>query len=112
MFNRANIAFLHDVVMAAASFAVALFLRLWTDIEFYPIEQLVAGTAIFTLVAAIVFRFMRMYRGVWRYASLNDLLNITKSSTLVILIFLNTILRRINMMMTLPRQESAFISRW
>ncbi len=102
MFNRANIAFLHDVVMAAASFAVALFLRLWADIEFYPIEQLVAGTAIFTLVAAIVFRFMRMYRGVWRYASLNDLLNITKSSTLVILIFL-VLLFQMTRLEDLPR---------
>ena len=102
MFNRANIAFIHDVVMAAASFAVAMFLRLGTDIEFYPTDQLVWGTLIFTLVAAVVFRFMRMYRGVWRYASLNDLLNITKSSTLVVLIFL-VLLFQMTRLEDLPR---------
>jgi len=31
---------------------------------------------------------MKMYRGVWRYASLNDLINITKSASLIVLIFL------------------------
>ena len=51
-------------------------------------ELLILGTGLFTAVAAIVFRYMKMYRGVWRYASLNDLVNITKSASLVILIFL------------------------
>jgi O-antigen biosynthesis protein WbqV len=86
--NRANIAFVHDVVMAAASFLVALFLRLGDNIQFYPMDQLIYGVGLFTAVAAVVFRFMNMYRGVWRYASLNDLLNIIKSASLVILIFL------------------------
>lgn len=88
IYNRANIAFIHDVFMASVSFVIALFLRLGTSIEFYPVEQLLLGTGLFTIVAAIVFRAMKMYRGVWRYASLNDLLNITKSASLVILIFL------------------------
>ncbi len=74
--------------MASISFVIALFLRLGTDIEFYPVDQLLLGTGLFTGVAAIVFHTMKMYRGVWRYASLNDLLNITKSVSLVILIFL------------------------
>ncbi len=74
--------------MASISFVIALFLRLGTDIEFYPVDQFLLGTGLFTGVAAIVFRTMKMYRGVWRYASLNDLLNITKSASLVILIFL------------------------
>ena len=88
MFNRPNIAFAHDVLMAAVAFAVSLFLRLGTDIVFYPQEELYLGTLVFTLVAAMVFRFMRLYRGIWRYASLNDLLNITKAASLVVLIFL------------------------
>ncbi|MBT4938185.1 MAG: polysaccharide biosynthesis protein, partial [Rhodospirillaceae bacterium] len=88
IYNRANIAFFHDVIMASLSFVIALFLRLGSDIEFYSTDQLLLATGLFTGVAAIVFRAMRMYRGVWRYASLNDLLNITKSASLVILIFL------------------------
>ncbi len=88
MFNRPNVAFAHDVLMAAIAFAVSLFLRLGTDLAFYPQEELYLGTLAFTLVAAVVFRFMRTYRGLWRYASLNDLLSITKAASLVVLIFL------------------------
>ena len=36
----------------------------------------------------MVFWLANMYRGVWRYASLNDLLAIIKVVTLVVLIFL------------------------
>ncbi len=74
--------------MASVSFVIALFLRIGADIEFYSMDQLLLSTAVFTAVAAVVFRSMKMYRGVWRYASLNDLFNITKSSSLIVLIFL------------------------
>ena len=77
--------------MASISFVIALSLRLGSNIKFYPIDQIILGTILFTIIAAIIFRGMRMYRGVWRYASLNDLLNITKSASLVILIFLVTL---------------------
>jgi len=86
-FNRARIAFFHDVFMAAASFPVALYLRLGED---YPLAEdyVAAGTLIFAAVAAPVFWFSRMYRGVWRYASLDDLVAITRAVTLAVLIFL------------------------
>ncbi|MDA0240876.1 MAG: nucleoside-diphosphate sugar epimerase/dehydratase [Proteobacteria bacterium] len=85
--NRAHFAFAHDIFMAAASFLLALFLRLGNDIFSADLENLFLSTALFTLVAASVFWFMRMYRGIWRYASLRDLFNITKSVSLAILIF-------------------------
>ena len=88
IYNRANIAFVHDVIMASISFIIALFLRLGSSIEYYSMDLLVLGTGLFTAVAAIVFRCMSMYRGVWRYASLNDLVNITRSASLVVLIFI------------------------
>jgi len=74
--------------MASISFIIALSLRLGSDINFYPTDQIILGTIIFTLVAAPIFRAMKMYSGVWRYASLNDLFNITKSTSLIVLIFL------------------------
>ncbi len=86
--NRAHIAFGHDVIMAAASFFLSLFLRLGDDIVFYDGMTLYLSAGVFTVVAGSVFWSMRMYRGVWRYASLNDLMLITKSATLAILIFL------------------------
>ncbi len=86
--SRPTIAFIHDVLMAAISFDLSLALRVGTEFFDYPADFLLLGTTVFALVAAIVFWWMRLYRGVWRYASLNDLLAIARAVTLVILIFL------------------------
>ena len=85
--DRARIAFFHDVFMAAASFPVALYLRLGEDFALAG-GYLTTGTLIFAGIAAPVFWFSRMYRGVWRYASLDDLVAITRAVTLAVLIFL------------------------
>jgi len=102
IFNRANFVFVHDVVIAAVAFVLSLFLRLGENIFFYPREELFIAVLTFTVVAAVVFRLMRMYRGVWLYASLNDLFNITKAASLTILIFL-VILFAVTRLDFLPR---------
>jgi O-antigen biosynthesis protein WbqV len=86
--TRARIAFLHDVVMAAIAFPVSLYLRLGDEALDYPGDELLLWTALFTAVAAAVFASMRLYRGVWRYASLADMVAIAKAVTLASLIFL------------------------
>ncbi|MGA8402671.1 MAG: polysaccharide biosynthesis protein, partial [Stellaceae bacterium] len=86
--RRALLAFLHDVVMAAASFAVAFYLRLGSDALYYEPRMTLTYGALFTAVAATVFLFTGLYRGIWRYASLPDLFSITKAATLTVLISL------------------------
>ncbi len=86
--SRARVAYLHDVSMAAISFPLSLYLRVGGEIYYFAASFLIEGTIIFTAVAALVFWLANMYRGVWRYASLNDLMAITKAVTLVVLIFL------------------------
>lgn len=86
--NRAGIAFIHDLVMVAVSFPLALYLRVGDLFLFYGESYVVAATLMFTAVAAPVFWFSKMYRGIWRYASIEDLVAITKAVTLAILIFL------------------------
>ena len=86
--NRPSLAFLHDIVMAAGSFALSLYLRLGDMLYIYSPTLLVEGTVLFTVVSAGVFWFMGLYRGVWRYASLNDLAAIARSTTLAVLLFL------------------------
>ena len=73
--------------MAALSFTISVYLRLdiWT-IEFYR-ENWIVATAIFTVISAIVFWSSGLYRGVWRYASLNDLWAITRAVSLAVIIF-------------------------
>ena len=77
--SRGWIVFGHDIVMAALSFAISVYLRLdfWI-VEYYRETWLVAA-ALFTVIAATVFWLSGLYRGVWRYASLNDLWAITRA---------------------------------
>ncbi|MGH6717766.1 MAG: polysaccharide biosynthesis protein, partial [Alphaproteobacteria bacterium] len=83
------IAWAHDVVMAAAAFVAALYLRLGAaDMATQTQGFLVEGTALFTAIAAGVFWRLRLYRGVWRYASLPDLIALVKAATLAHLLFL------------------------
>ena len=86
--SRAHFVFAHDIFMAAASFVLALELRTWDSFYYIPTDLVIQGTVIFTVIAALVFWFMGLYRGVWRYASMNDLLAITRSVSMAILVFL------------------------
>ena len=67
IYKRANIAFIHDVIMASISFMISLSLRLGPNITFYPIDQLILSTILFTVIAAAVFRAMKMYRNCRSY---------------------------------------------
>jgi O-antigen biosynthesis protein WbqV len=86
--DRARIAFFHDAIMAAVSFPLSVYLRLGDRTPLEAQDYLVPGTILFAAIAAVVFRLSRMHRGIWRYASLDDLIAITKTVTLAILIFL------------------------
>ncbi len=85
--SRAKVAYAHDIFMAAVSVPLSLWLRMGSSIETMPIEFIAQSTALFALIAAAVFWPMGLYRGIWRYASMNDLIQITKAVSLVILIF-------------------------
>lgn len=85
---RQTIAFVHDIAMAAISFVAALALRLGPGALDALSRELWLALVLFTAVCAVVFRFTGLYRGIWRYASLNDLEAIVRAATLSILIFL------------------------
>ena len=87
-FTRIAIAFSHDVIMAALSFALALYLRLG-DLAFSVLSQyLTWPLVLFTTVCAVVFWFTGLYRGIWRYASQSDMIAIAKAVTIALLIYL------------------------
>lgn len=85
--SRAFATFAHDVVMAAASFILSLYLRVGGDISQFSPRLLVTYDFGFTVTAAVVFLWIGLYRGIWRYASLPDLLALLRATTLIILIF-------------------------
>ncbi|MGH7087268.1 MAG: nucleoside-diphosphate sugar epimerase/dehydratase, partial [Stellaceae bacterium] len=87
MGRRALAAFAHDVAMAAASFYLSFYLRVGPDISTYRGELLLAYGIAFAAAAAAVFLWTGLYRGIWRFASLPDLVALVKAASLVILVF-------------------------
>jgi len=80
---------LHDTIMAGASFLLALYLRLGdeTIIDLKNYQSLALSTLLCMLVCVAIFSRMRLYRGLWRYASTPDLIAITQSATVAVLLF-------------------------
>jgi FlaA1/EpsC-like NDP-sugar epimerase len=74
--------------MAGLSFALALYLRLGSEMLTRDTRLTLLYGIAFTAIAAAVFLVTGLYRGIWRYASLPDLVNIARAATLTELIFL------------------------
>src|SRR5690349_15727223 len=86
--SRGWAAFGHDVFMAALCFALSFYLRVGNDIFFDYTPALFWGyDAAFAATAAVVFWQTGLYRGIWRYASLPDLLALLRAASLVVLIY-------------------------
>jgi O-antigen biosynthesis protein WbqV len=84
---RSFIAAFHDAAMAALSFLLAIYIRIGDEQIWDKIYYVKFGTLIFTIVCISVFISMRLYRGLWRYASMRDLIAIVKAVSLAVLIF-------------------------
>ncbi len=100
----------HDLVMAAVSFLAALILRRgFYDFQPETITTTLWGLLLFTGVCAFVFWRLRVYRGVWQYASVTDLIQVTKAVSLALLVFL-PLLFIVTRLETFPR--SALVINW
>lgn len=86
--NQPRVAYLHDVIMAGLSFVIALYLRLGDSVALLPDGFILQHTALFMVLAAALFWPMGLYRGVWRYASVDDLLSIARAVTVLVLVYL------------------------
>jgi FlaA1/EpsC-like NDP-sugar epimerase len=87
--HRGYLVYSHDIILTVLSFYVSLYLRLGDGLlAYFTLETLAFGGALFGIIAAGVYLYQDLYRGVWRYASLNDLIAITRAVSLVILLFL------------------------
>ncbi len=88
--NRQLLAFIHDMLVAALSFWLALYLRLGGDFSEFPFVSAIVASAIFTATCSGVFWLHGIYRSVWGFASLRDLTEILRASTIAVAIFLAT----------------------
>lgn len=75
--------------MAALSLVLAFYLRVGSDIYYksYFIPVLIYSVPLYALVAAITFQAMGMYKGIWRYASIPDLIAISKGVGISLCVF-------------------------
>ncbi len=87
-FPRQIVAFLHDLFMAGAAFLIALFLRMGEEAWVSFTTTLWHPMLLFVSICGLVFLTTGLYRGVWRYASMNDLMAIIKAVTLALAVFL------------------------
>ena len=58
---RGYIAYAHDIVMAALSFLLSLYLRLGDGLVYYPVSMLAERTFVFTVIAAALGRPNRLF---------------------------------------------------
>jgi FlaA1/EpsC-like NDP-sugar epimerase len=84
---KAIVAFAHDAVVVAASVGGALYLRLGESVFALSPEVVASMLVACVAIAGVTFPLLGMYRGIWRYASLVDLLNIAKGASVVVLLF-------------------------
>lgn len=85
--SKSHLAFLHDVVMAGLCLGLAMYLRVGDHAFGFYAPIVAYGTPVFVAIAALSFHAVGMYRGIWRYASITDLMAIAKAVTLAVLVF-------------------------
>jgi FlaA1/EpsC-like NDP-sugar epimerase len=81
-------ALVHDTLMGAAAMFLALLLRLDIGGVQPRIADYTVATLMFGVIVSSIGFFLGMNRGVWRYASLPDLMAIVKAATVSVLLFI------------------------
>lgn len=107
--KKYQVVFVHDLVIACLSLPLALYLRLGSDFFGETGDVLLYGSPAFALLAGVAFHASGMYRGVWRYASMSDLMAVVKSTTVAVLVFM-PLMFLINRLDDIPR--SAPVIQW
>lgn len=76
-----GLALVHDGIMGAAAMLLSLVLRLDFDIVVRSLTGFLGAAALFGLIVSGVGFLLGLNRGIWRYASLSDLLAITYAAS-------------------------------
>ncbi|MBP2299610.1 polysaccharide biosynthesis protein [Azospirillum picis] len=87
---RAFLVFLHDLVMTGIALVVALYLRVGGSTFPLYSEALTIALPVLVALSALVFVLFGLYRGIWRYASIPDLIQVVRAVTVAVLCFVLT----------------------
>ena len=85
--GRATVVYIHDLAMSALAVVVALYLRVGGDAFAPYLPALLVGVAVAVAVGAVTFRLFGLYRGIWRYASAPDMVQLVQAVTVATLMF-------------------------
>ncbi len=80
---------LHDFIFFGISFFVALWVRLDFASASNLIKELWEFLLLFSLTNIILLKYLGLYLGIWRYASLHEIISIIKSVSISILLLLS-----------------------
>jgi len=86
--SKAMVSFAHDAIIACLTVSLALYLRLGNEAFALPDADVELMTVSFLVISSVVFTIFGVYRGVWRYASLDDLVTIIKATTVAVVLFI------------------------
>jgi FlaA1/EpsC-like NDP-sugar epimerase len=75
------IVFLADIVLLSCSFYLSYIIRFDFQIPLWAFENFIEILPWVLIVKVLCFFLFDLYKGMWRYTSLNDLVNVTKAST-------------------------------
>ncbi len=84
---RAFLVYLHDLVMTGIAFVVAMYLRVGMLTFGGYAEVLMLAAPIMIAISGVVFVLLGLYRGIWRYASIPDLVHVVRAVTVSVLTF-------------------------
>ena len=96
MNKKILITVIHDFFIFCFSFFIALLLRLESDYAIFLMESLWVFSILFAIINIVILNYYGLYHGIWRYASMHEIISIFKSiviSTLFIIALLFLIFR-------------------
>ena len=88
LLNRRSLAYVHDATMAVVAFALAVYLRVGDDFSQLPLHAVIFSTIMFTLTCSIVFWASGLYRSIWAFSSMRDLIDILRATSIAVACFL------------------------
>ncbi|MEI6985793.1 MAG: nucleoside-diphosphate sugar epimerase/dehydratase [Rhodospirillaceae bacterium] len=77
--GRASFVYIHDLVMSALAVVIALYLRVGDDAFGPYFAAMQPAILLAVVIATATFRLFGLYRGIWRYASALDMVQVIKA---------------------------------
>ncbi len=103
--NRSFLTLIHDIFIVILSLQVSIFLRLGEEISQISTPAIALNTFLYVLFGISIFLGKHIYRGMWRYSSLGDLVSISLSVTYITLLYIS-VMFFLPLNLSLPRSTS------